>query len=119
MISILLYLHVMRILPAHNSEPLNPALPWVLGALGVADLGIGQWMRSKQLRLAFETLRTTPDDPTALARWRRGVIIGDCLAIAVVLYGFAIYFLGGSARQVAPFFIVGAAAMLFWWPREP
>jgi hypothetical protein len=57
--------------------------------------------------MAFETLRTNPDDAPALNRWRRGVIVGDCLALAVALYGFAIHFMGGTSRQVAPFFIVG------------
>ena len=76
-------------------------------------------MRSKNLRLAFETLRTKPDDAGALVRWRRGVIISDCLAEAVVLYGFVVHMLGGTSLQVAPFFISGSTAMLSWWPRQP
>jgi hypothetical protein len=119
MISILFYLQAMRIVPAANTEPLNPAFPWELGALAVADLGVGIWMRTKKLRPAFETLRTLPDDPTALASWRQGFIMSDCMALTVVLFGLAIHFLGGSAEQVAPFFVVGFAVMLFWWPKEP
>jgi hypothetical protein len=118
-VSIFLYLYVMRIVSPANAESLNPVLPWVLGAIAASNLAVGQRMRSKQLRIAFDTLRAQPEDADALARWRRGVIIGDCLAMAVVLYGLVIFFLGGTTLQVAPFLLAGATAMLFWWPREP
>jgi hypothetical protein len=80
---------------------------------------MGQWMRSKQLPIAFETLRTKSDDAASLGRWRTGVIISDALAEAVVLYGFTVHMLGGTAKEVAPFFIAGLAAMLIWWPKQP
>ena len=109
----------MRVVPATNTEPLNPAFPWELGAVAAADLGVAAWMRSKKLGPAFEALRTAPDDPKALAAWRQGVVIGDCMALAVVLFGLTIHMLGGTTDQVAPFFIAGTVVMLFWWPRKP
>jgi hypothetical protein len=117
--SILLYWHAMILVPAQNSEPLNPEWLWGLGALGAVDLVLGQWLRSRELRIAFGTLRTKPDDAPALGHWRRGIILGDCFALSVVLFGFNIYLRGGTGRQVAPFFIVGAAAFLVWWPKQP
>ena len=117
--SILLDWHAMNIVPAQNSEALSPLLLWAFGAVSAFDLAIGYWIRSRDLRIAFEILRTKPDDGAALGRWRRGIIVGDCLALSVVLYGLAIHFLGGTGRQVAPFFIVGAAAFLLWWPKQP
>ena len=117
--SILLYWHAMGLVPAQNSEPMNPEWLWGLGALGAVDLVLGQWLRSRELRIAFGTLRTKPDDAPALGRWRRGIILGDCFALSVVLFGFNIHIRGGAGRQVAPFLIVGAAAFIVWWPKQP
>jgi uncharacterized membrane protein len=119
MLCIVLYVVVMQMVPAQNAEPLSTNMPLLLGILAVANLASGQMIRSRRLRLAFETLRSKPDDAQSLARWRQGVIIGDSLAQAVVLYGFVVHFLGGTNRQVAPFFIAGAVAMLVWWPVQP
>jgi hypothetical protein len=119
MVSMLLYLYIMRMVPAGPSEMLNPTFLWALYITAVATLGMGQWMRSKQLPIAFETLRTKSDDAASLGRWRTGVIISDALAEAVVLYGFTVHMLGGTAKEVAPFFIAGLAAMLIWWPKQP
>ncbi len=119
MLCIVLYVVVMRMVPAQNAEPLSTNVPLLLGILAVANLVSGQMIRSRRLRLAFETLRTKPDDAESLARWRQGVIISDCLVEAVVLYGLAIHFMGGTSRQVAPFFIVGSVAMVVWWPVQP
>jgi hypothetical protein len=117
--SILLYWHAMSIVPAQNSEALSPLLLWAFGAVSAFDLAIGYWIRSRDLRIAFETLRTKPDDAPALGRWRRGIILGDCFALSIALFGFSIHMQGGTGGQVAPFFIVGAAAFLVWWPKQP
>ena len=119
MVSMLLYVFIMRMMPANPSEMLNPRFIWALYATAAVTLAAGQWMRSKQLRIAFETLRTKPDDTASLARWRVGVIISDVLAEATVLYGFVIHLLGGTATEVAPLFIAGVTAMLIWWPKQP
>jgi len=119
MVSIVLYVLVMRMVPAQNTEPLKPSMLWSLGACAAVTLALGQVMRSRRLGPAFETLRIKPDDPEALVRWRQGVLISDVLAEATVLYGFAVHALGGSGRQIAPFFIAGAAAMILWWPKMP
>jgi hypothetical protein len=117
--SILLYWQLMSLVPAQNPETLQPVFLWSLSALSVAELAIGQLMRSRELRIAFEILRTKPDDAASLGRWRRGIIVSDCLALSVVLYGLAVHFLGGTGVQVAPFFIAGAATFLVWWPKQP
>jgi hypothetical protein len=117
--AIVLYAYFVRIIPASSSEPLSPVFLWSLGILSVVELAVGQAVRSKFIQPAFETLRTKPDDVTSLNRWRMGVIVSDCLAMSVVLYGLMIHLLGGTDRQVAPFLAAGAVAMLFWWPKQP
>lgn len=119
MVSILLYIYVMRIIPPQSTQLHDPFLFWMLCATSVVCLASGQAIRSRKLGTAFEILQTRPDDPHALGQWRIGVIVSDCLAEAVALFGFVIRMLGGTTRQVAPFFVAGALAMLIWWPRRP
>jgi hypothetical protein len=119
MLCIVLYVVVMVLVPAQNAESLSTNILWMLAIIAIAILGWGQAIRSRRLRLALETLRTKPDNAESLARWRYGVVLGDTLAQAVVLYGFVIHFLGGTRWEVAPFFIAGVVAMLVWWPRKP
>ncbi|MGP8156151.1 MAG: hypothetical protein ACLQMT_04760 [Candidatus Acidiferrales bacterium] len=109
----------VHMVPAQNAEPLSTNILLLLGVIAIALLVFAQVIRSRRLRLAFETLRTKPDDAESLARWRYGVIFSDVMAVAVVLYGYVIHFMGGTNREAAPFFIAGAVAMLVWWPREP
>jgi hypothetical protein len=119
MFAILLYLYVMRLVPAQPSQELDAKLPLILGVIALVELATGISIRSRKLRTAFETLRNAPDDVRALGLWRQGVIISDSCALAVVLFGLVLHFLGAPSWQVASFFIVGAVAMLLWWPRQP
>jgi hypothetical protein len=119
MLSIVLYVVVMRMIPAPGAVPLSSRSLWLLGACAAASLAGGLVIRSRYLGPAFETLRAKPDDPTSLLRWGQGVLISDCLAEAAVLYGFVIHWLGGTDGEVVPFFIAGAAAMILWWPKMP
>ena len=119
MLSMVLYVVVMRMIPAQNAEPLSSGMLWTLGGCAAVGLAAGQAIRLRHLRPAFETLRVKPDEPGALVGWRKGVLVSDCLAEASVLYGFVIHMLGGTDRQVVPFFIAGGAAMILWWPKRP
>jgi hypothetical protein len=118
-VSVVLYLFMMKIMELPNSGPPSASIFWSLCVESVLALGFGQSIRSKKLGAAFEALQTKPDDPAALAQWHAGVIISDCLAESVALCGLAIHYLGGTSRQVAPFFVAGFLALLLWWPRRP
>jgi len=119
MASIVVEAQAMSLIPPQHPQSLTPALYWALCCLGAVDLGFGQFMRTRLLRTAFEKLHSISDDAPSLKRWRTGVLIGDCLALAVVLYGLVIHTLGGTKWQVAPFFIMGSVMMLIWWPKRP
>src|SRR5215472_5921898 len=75
MFAILLYLYVMRLVPAQPSQELDAKLPLILGLIALVELATGISIRSRKLRTAFETLRNVPDDVRALGLWRQGVII--------------------------------------------
>jgi hypothetical protein len=119
MLTIVLYVVVMRVTAAQNVQPLDSPFLWSLAACAAVGLVVGQAIRLRYLRPAFEVLRVRQDDSESLVRWRKGVFFSDCFAEASVMYGFVIHELGGTDRQVAPFVIAGAAAMILWWPKEP
>jgi hypothetical protein len=86
---------------------------------GLMIVGIALLFRIKMLQPAIENLQEKADDQIALARWRAGNILSFVLAESIVLFGFALRFLGGTITQSLPFYIVGVALMLVWWPRRP
>ena len=82
-------------------------------------VGVAFYFRLKMLQPAAEVPQTSPDDRIALSRWRFGNVLSFVLAESVVLYGFAVRFMGGTIAQSLPFYVVGIALMLVWWPRRP
>ena len=82
-------------------------------------LAIALFLRIKMVQPGAVILQEKPDDQTALARWRAGNILSFVLAETVVLFGFALRFIGGTTWQSLPFYIVGIALMLVWWPHRP
>jgi hypothetical protein len=103
-----------------HQEPRDIRVMW-LGFLvnGLMIVGIALFFRFRMLQPAAETLQEKPDDQTALARWRAGNTLCCVLLEAVVLFGFALRFMGGTTMQSLPFYTVGIALMLVWWPRRP
>jgi hypothetical protein len=87
--------------------------------LSVAIVGATVYIRLKMVGTALDTLRSTPYDPIALARWRKGVVLSDVLLDAVVLYGFVLRFLGGTAQLCLPFYAAAIGLMILWWPQRP
>jgi hypothetical protein len=103
-----------------HQEPRDIRAVW-LGLLvnGLMVVGVALLFRIKMLEPAAETLQANPDDPIALGRWRTGNLLSFLLAESIVLFGMALRFLGGTTMQSLPFYVVGIAMMLVWWPRRP
>jgi len=119
MFAIVLYIFVLGIIPRQPAQPLDPHLAWALGIVACAAIAIALFVRAKKLGTAFDALRNNAADQVALGQWRQAVIVSDALAISVVLYGLAIYLIGGTEQQAIPFFAAGSVLMIFWWPRRP
>jgi hypothetical protein len=81
------------------------------------DIGIAFFFRATKLAPASEALRTNPNDPAALMRWRAQSTVSFCFAETVVLMGFVVKFLGAGWSIVGIFFAVGTVLMLLWAPR--
>jgi hypothetical protein len=103
-----------------HHEPHDVHVIWV-GFLvnGLLLAGIALYFRIWMLATAAEILRTKPEDQFALARWRFGNILSFVLAESIVLFGFALRFIGGTSLQSLPFYIAGIAMMILWFPRRP
>lgn len=119
MCTIILYVYVLSVIPALSLQTLSSHLPWELGIVAAIEIAIAVVLRMRRLEPAFEALRSNPDDVAALSQWRGAVITSDALAEGVVLYGVAIHFIGGTSRQIIPFFVAGSVLMILWWPRRP
>jgi hypothetical protein len=121
--AVILYSMILFILMAEDflhHEPHKVHLIWI-GFLvtGLMVVGVAISFRLRTLQPAAEVLQTSPDDRMALSRWRFGNILSFVLAESIVLLGFALRFLGGTITQSLPFYIVGLALMLVWWPGRP
>ena len=119
LVAVFLYAYVVFQIPASVPVQPEPVFLNAVALVAIVAACVALWMRMKFLRPAFEKLRMQADDATALGNWRKGVIVSDALAEAVVLFGVAIHFVGASNTQVLPFLLGGAALMLFWWPKQP
>jgi hypothetical protein len=107
-----------RILP-HQPRTLNSTIGTMFLVLSILMVSATVLIQQKLVGAARDTLHSIPDDPNSLAKWRRGVILTDVLLESVVLYGFALRFLGGTLQQALPFYAAGIGLMIPWWPRNP
>jgi hypothetical protein len=121
--AVLLFAMILQVLLAETlSHPVSHDIRVIwLGFLmtGLMEIGIALLFRFKMLQSAADSLQEKPDDQTALARWRVGNILSFVILDSVVLYGVALRFIGGTTWQSLPFYVVGIALMLVWWPRRP
>ena len=109
---------VDSIVPLGQKAP-SRMLPVALGSISAAIIGYAVWFQITRVRPALEALQLKPDDATSLQRWRSGSILSFVLFESVVLYGFALRFMGGTLQESVPFYGAGIALMLIYWPKQP
>lgn len=115
---ILLYAFTAEKLGMH--QPHEIRVIWIAFlALCPVEIGIAFYFRLKWVQPAAGVLQTKPGDVSALSRCRAGNIVTYVIAEAIILYGFALRFLGGTVLQALPFYAAAVALMILWWPRRP
>ncbi len=119
LLAMFLYVYGAEVVIAHQTKEVNNVFPLAFGCISLMVIGVAQYFRMTKIRPAFETLQSTPDDVTALQRWRFGGILTVVLMETVALFGFALQMLGAPLKTALPFYAVGIGLMLFWWPRRP
>ena len=119
----LLFTMILYVLTAEklsHQEPHDIHTIWLAFLVsGLMIVAVALSFRIKMLEPAGETLQAKADDQRALARWRAGNILSFVLVETVALFGFVLRFIGGTTWQSLPFYVVGIALMLVWWPRRP
>jgi hypothetical protein len=117
LLSIVLYFIIATRIPAHVAP--NPLIFRVLALLAVANLGLVVFFRTIFVRSPAEVLRSSPQDSSALAKWKSGQVLTWAFAEAIALYGLVLHFLGFPIGQVAPFFLAGALLIVIFAPNLP
>ncbi|MGH9705022.1 MAG: hypothetical protein ACRD4K_16730 [Candidatus Acidiferrales bacterium] len=102
------------ITPTMESKPIMVKAFLVLA---FADIAIAFIVRGRILLKAIEGLRRNPNDPNALAEWRKGNVFGMVMAVSVGLYGFALRFMGSNRAVPVPFYVAAVMLMILWRPR--
>ena len=101
-----------------SSATPKPVVLQSITVLAVSIVALLFVMRRIQVHSAEATLEKLPQDAKALGRWRQGHLVTYTLSLSIALYGLVLHFLGFSVSQVAPFFILGTALILFLGPRS-
>jgi hypothetical protein len=117
--SMLLYVFMGEIAIQHEPRDLSRILPIIFGVVSLQIIGMTIYFRRTKVQKASETLQSKPDDAKALQQWRFGGILTAVLMEVIVLYGFALRFLGAPRAQAVPFYVAGIGLMLLWWPQRP
>ena len=102
-----------------TSAVVDPIFFWSIAGVAIGCYCGALLIRARKIVPAVEKLRVTSDDTAALASWRVGTILSCVIMECVVLFGFALYLVGVTGRQVAAFFVVPFVTMLFLFPKRP
>jgi|SRR3954464_15882813 hypothetical protein len=100
-----------------NPRDLNSPIYAVFVALVVVVLTSIVILRMLTIGRAEPLIRANSNDAGALQKWRAGQIVTVALCEAIVLYGLVLRFVGATWAQSAPFYGVGIAAMIVFWPK--
>jgi hypothetical protein len=119
LLAIAAYVFLGETIAPSTLGPTKPMMFQVFALVAVVTIAVMFVLRRKTISEAMATLRTSPEDASALARWRAGYVITYAMCEAVALYGFVLRMLGFFLPQVAPFYLAAILLMLFYGPRRP
>jgi hypothetical protein len=104
-----------RLAPIQNQ--IAPVIVYAIIFVCLNDIGVAVFLRSRLIRPSEESLRSNPNDKSALKKWRTGVIVSLVMASTIVLFGLVLKFTGATWNLASWFFIVGFVLLLAWTPR--
>ena len=118
LISLVAYAFLGEWLP-HTAKAGNTLVLNSVSVLSLAIIVVMMVARRLTITPAAQILAADPENRAALTRWQKGQMLTLVLCEAVGLYGLVLRFLGFGFRQVAPFYFVAIALMLYFSPRAP
>ena len=104
-----------RLAPIQNQ--ISPIMVYAITFVCLNDIGVAAFLRRRMIKPSEESLRSNPDDESALKKWRTGVILSLAMASTIVLFGLVLKFMGATWNVASWFFIVGILLLLAWTPR--
>jgi len=104
-----------RLAPIQNQ--ISPIIVYAITFVCLNDVGVAAFLRRRMIKPSEESLRSNPNDETALKKWRAGVIVSLGMASTIVLFGVLLRLMGATWNVASWFFIVGILLLLAWTPR--
>jgi hypothetical protein len=104
-----------RLAPIQNQ--ISPIIVYAIAFVCLNDIGVAAFLRSRMIRPSEASLRSNPNDESALKKWRAGVVVSLVMASTIVLFGLVLKFMGATWNVASWFFIVGILLLLAWTPR--
>jgi hypothetical protein len=116
LVMVLLYVDVSyRLSPVQNQ--ISPILVYAISFVCLNVIGVAAFLRRRMIRPSEESLRSNPNDESALKKWRKGVVVSLVMALTIVLFGLELKIMGATWDVASWFFIVGTLLLLAWTPR--
>jgi undecaprenyl pyrophosphate phosphatase UppP len=104
-----------RLPPSSRSQP-SKTFEIVIALVSLACINSTFFFKRKYVDKAEVLIEKTPDDVRVQKKWLTGYFAIYALSFAVTLYGMMLHFLGAPATHVVPFYVVGAALVLWFRP---
>jgi uncharacterized membrane protein len=117
LMAVVVYFALMARLPASSHATQIGTIEIAIVLVSLACVNSAFYFERKFVRKADASMRQNPGDAKASKRWRAGYVAIYAVSFAVALYGLVLHFLGAQFTHVVPFFVVGAAMILWFRPR--
>ena len=79
-----------RVAPIQNQ--ISPIMVYAIAFVCLNDIGVATFLRRRMIKPSEESLRSNPNDESALKKWRTGVIVSLVMASTIVLLFFSGWF---------------------------
>ena len=94
-----------------QQRPIPVIFPAAMGAASISEIGLALFFRARYISSGAEILRSDPENPAALAKWRMGNLLSFVFAETVTLFGLVLKFLGEGCSVAGIFFAAGLILM--------
>ena len=115
--AVALYFVLAARLPATSHATELETIEVAIAVVSLACVSSAFYFNRKFICKAETLMYQGPDEGKASKRWRAGYLVIYVLSLAFALYGLVLHFLGARFAHVVPFFVVGAAMILWFLPR--
>ena len=103
-------------IPVHPLHKVAVSFQIILGLIAISCGFAGFRLQKMLTRAVSSPIQSKYPTTTPLQRWRVGHVVRLATHMAIVLYAFVLYLLGGTAWLVDGLFALGFILLLTWAP---